>query len=241
MPDPTIEFRQVTKRYETAADRVDALSDVTFRIERGDRVAVMGPSGSGKTTLLHLAAGLDRPTAGEVWVNGQLISGLNERGLTRFRAAVVGLVFQDPHLFPGLSAIENVMVARLPFDKRSRLESQAGKLLAAVGMDDRRRHSPAQLSGGERQRVAIARALIGEPAVLLADEPTGNLDAGTTEEILQLLADLHQELGLTMVVVTHDPSVAAACERLMRLVKGSIVSDERIERAPAIEVREVGS
>jgi ABC-type lipoprotein export system ATPase subunit len=194
-------------------------------VPAGTAYAVTGPSGSGKSTLLHLIAGLDRPTGGEVTVLGQVLSVLREHELTAFRARHIGFVFQDPHLLPGLTALENVVVARLPWRSRRELVREARELLEAVGLAERVDHPPARLSGGERQRVGIARALLGGPALLLADEPTGNLDAATTEALLELLDRLRAELLITLVIATHDPVVAAVANRVVRLVDGQLQSD----------------
>jgi putative ABC transport system ATP-binding protein len=202
-------------------------------------MALTGPSGSGKSTLLNLVAGLDRPSSGGITVLGQRLTGLRERDLTAFRARSLGLVFQEPHLLPGLSALDNVVVARLPWQRRSELEPEARKLLAAVGLGGRVGFPPARLSGGERQRVAIARALLGQPSLLLADEPTGNLDAGTTEEILALLEELRQELGLTLVIATHDPAVAAMADRVVRLVSGRVDAASSLRADAPVDVHEL--
>jgi putative ABC transport system ATP-binding protein len=184
------------------------------------RVAITGPSGSGKTTLVNLIAGLDRPTSGSIRVLGQDLGELSESQLTAHRAHHVGLVFQDPHLLPGLTATENVVAARLPWAKGSVLEPRARALLAQVGLEHRADFPPARLSGGERQRVGIARALLGAPALLMADEPTGNLDGVATVAFLSLLAGLRASMGLTLIVATHDPLVAASATRVLRLRDG---------------------
>jgi putative ABC transport system ATP-binding protein len=202
---------------------VTALDDISFRVSQRETVAVMGPSGSGKTTLLNLIGGLDHPTHGSVATLGLRLNDLSERELTAFRAHLIGLVFQDPHLLPGLSALENVVAARIPWQARRELERGARGLLNAVGLRERMDFPPARLSGGERQRVGIARSLLGKPRLLLADEPTGNLDAGTTLDVLDLLAQLHADLGLTMVVVTHDATVASRADRVVRLAGGHVV------------------
>lgn len=216
-----------------------AVAEVSLTVAVGETVALTGPSGSGKTTLLNLIAGLDRPTSGTVTVLGHELTALRERDLTRFRARSLGLVFQDPHLLPGLTALENVIAARLPWARRRVLEPDARKLLKAVGLVSRMNHPPARLSGGERQRVGIARALLGQPRLLLADEPTGNLDAGSTEDLLSLLDELRSELGLTLVVATHDPAVAAIAHRVILLSGGRVVEDRPQPSAARIEVREL--
>ncbi len=222
---PALHLEAVSRSYATGAAEVRAVREVTMTVPATAAVAVTGPSGSGKSTLLNLIAGLDRPTGGEVTVLGQALSALREHELTAFRARHVGFVFQDPHLLPGLTALENVVVARLPWRSRRELEREARELLDAVGLAGRVDHPPARLSGGERQRVGMARALLGGPALLLADEPTGNLDAATTEALLELLGRLRAELTLTLVIATHDPVVAAVADRVVRLVDGQVQSD----------------
>jgi putative ABC transport system ATP-binding protein len=237
--DPAIALTRVTRAFQSGGDEVIALAEVSLTIAVGETTAITGPSGSGKTTLLNLVAGLDRPTSGTVIVLGQDLTSLKERDLTAFRAKSLGLVFQDPHLLPGLTALENVIAARLPWTKRRLLEPEARKLLKVVGLSSRMNHPPARLSGGERQRVGIARALLGQPRLLLADEPTGNLDIGSTEELLNLFEELRSDLGLTVVVATHDPAVAAIAHRVIRLSGGRIVEDRLQPSADRIEVREL--
>jgi putative ABC transport system ATP-binding protein len=217
-----VELRSVSRAYDIPGAEVLALRDITLEIPRGQAVAITGPSGSGKTTLLNLIAGLDRPTSGEVIPLGRALGGLRERQLTAFRASAVGLVFQDPHLLPGLTALENVVLARLPWGSRRVLAGEAARLLRAVGLSERLDFPPARLSGGERQRVGIARALLGAPLLLLADEPTGNLDDSGTAELLDLLRTLRRGFDFTLVVATHDPTVAAITDRVVRLVRGLI-------------------
>jgi putative ABC transport system ATP-binding protein len=201
---------------------VPALVGVGVDVPRGSTLAVVGPSGSGKTTLINLLAGLDRPDDGEIVVLGQRVTDLPERELDRYRAETVGLVFQDPHLLPGLTALENVAIARLPWAPRQRLEAEARDLLAAVGLERRMHFPPERLSGGERQRVGLARALLGHRPLLLADEPTGNLDIETTEEMLQLVDDLRRSLSLTAIIATHDPAVERIADGVARLAAGRI-------------------
>jgi len=207
---------------------VSALRDVDLIIYPGEAVAVTGPSGSGKTTLLNLIAGLDHPTSGDIRVVGQKLGELSEGKLTAFRAKSIGLVFQEPHLLPGLSAIENVAVARLPWGRRSELMKEARKLLEALDLGQRLDHPPSRLSAGERQRVGLARALLGQPQILLADEPTGNLDSRTTEGMIALLTELREEMRITLVIATHDLAVAAMGQRIVRLIGGSIESDRSV-------------
>ena len=229
----------VTRAFQSGGEVVNALEDVSVAVGAGEAVAITGPSGSGKTTLLNLIAGLDRPTAGTVTVLGHDLGALKERDLTGFRARSLGIVFQDPHLLPGLTALENVIAARLPWARRRALEPDARKLLIAVGLGARTNHPPARLSGGERQRVGIARALLGQPRLLLADEPTGNLDAGSTEELIALLNDLRTDFRLTLVIATHDPAVAAIADRVVQLRGGHVVDERSQSPARQIEVREL--
>ncbi len=219
-----IELRDVTRTYRMGAEEIHALDHVNLTIADGEFVAVVGPSGSGKSTLLHVIGGLDTPTGGQVLVDGQDLSQAGDRELARFRNRRIGFVFQTFNLQPTYTALENVALplvfARVP-PKERRQRAQAA--LEAVGLADRLRHRPGQLSGGERQRVAIARALIADPAYLLADEPTGNLDSATSREIVGLLDRLHRERGLTVVLVTHDAEMAALAGRQIALRDGRIV------------------
>jgi putative ABC transport system ATP-binding protein len=202
---------------------VDALQGVDLTLACGEFVALVGPSGSGKSTVLNLVGGLDRPTSGEVWINGTELSHSDERTLTRHRRRHVGFVFQSFNLLPRLTAEENVALPLMFSDvpETERL-SRARTILTRVGLGPRLTHRPGQLSGGEQQRVAIARALVGRPAVLLADEPTGNLDTVTGAEIMTLLRELNREQGLTVLVVTHDPEVAAFADRIVELRDGRV-------------------
>jgi putative ABC transport system ATP-binding protein len=206
---------------------VDALRGVSLDIPAGAFVALVGASGSGKSTLLHLVGGLDRPTAGEVWVDGTNLADASEAALTRHRRERVGFIFQRFELLPRLTAWENVaaplMFAGVGLEER---RERAEALLKQVGLAARADHLPSQLSGGEQQRVAIARSLVQRPAILLADEPTGNLDSATGAEIMALLTQLNRERGLTLLVVTHDPEVAAYADRVVRLKDGAVVADD---------------
>jgi len=217
------QLAHVSRVYPSGGRTVTALDDISLQVSQRETVVVMGPSGSGKTTLLNLIGGLDRATRGDVTTLGLRLNDLSERALTAFRAHGIGLVFQDPHLLPGLSALENVVAARIPWRARRELEREARGLLEAVGLRERMDFPPARLSGGERQRVGIARALLGKPRLLLADEPTGNLDAGTTVDVLELLAQLRADLGLTMIVATHDVTVASRADRVVSLAGGHVV------------------
>lgn len=200
------------------------LKDVSFQIAAGERVAIVGPSGSGKTTLLGLCAGLDRPTSGRVVLEGISLGGLDEEELAQVRNQHVGFVFQTFQLIPTLTAIENVMV---PMELRGERGAgrRAGDLLGQVGLGDRLDHYPTQLSGGEQQRVALARAFINQPSVLFADEPTGNLDAETSEHVDDLIFKLNEAHGTTLILVTHDPELADRTDRVLQIRGGQIVSD----------------
>jgi putative ABC transport system ATP-binding protein len=204
---------------------VDVLTEVSLEVPARQFVAVAGPSGSGKSTLLGLIAGLDRPTTGRIVVNGVELTGLGEDALARFRSDTIGYVFQSFHLIPTLTALENVAVPlELAADPDALERAQA--LLREVGLEERAHHYPVQLSGGEQQRVAVARAVARRPTLLLADEPTGNLDSATGKQIIDLLVALNRNLGSTLVLVTHDPALAALADRVITLRDGRIVSDE---------------
>ena len=216
------------RTYGTGEGLVRAVDEVDLEVARGETLAVMGPSGCGKSTLLHLLGGLDRPTAGELWLNDRRIDQLPERALAQLRRHEVGFVFQAFHLMEELTAQENVelpalLAGRTPRQARDR----ARQLLEEVGLSDRSRHLPSALSGGQRQRVAIARALANDPLVVLADEPTGNLDSTATLEVLRLFENLHAR-GLTLVVVTHDERIAATADRLISMRDGAFVDETRL-------------
>jgi len=222
-----IQLESVTKRFE-GKRQVVALDAVDLSVARGEMVAIIGPSGSGKSTLLNLVGGLDRPTSGQVTVDGRRLSGLSDDELTRVRRDTIGFIFQFFNLLPSLSGFENVALPlHLRGWPRRKTEARARELLELVGLRARADHLPDELSGGERQRVAIARALSIYPPLLLADEPTGNLDTHTGAEILELIRDLHGRLGATVLVVTHDLIVARSSERTITLRDGRIVEDER--------------
>lgn len=226
-----IELSRVWKIFHNGRREVVALRDIELRIERGETVAIVGPSGSGKSTLLNLIGGLDRPSAGLITVDGQCLNGLSDEEVTRLRRDKVGFVFQFFHLLPSLSCLENVALPlHLRGWPRKKAQQRAQELLELVGLAGRLDHLPEELSGGERQRVAIARALVVYPPILLADEPTGNLDSRTGEEILALMHDVHRRLGTTLIIVTHDPKVAAGCRRLVTLRDGRIESDVRQDK-----------
>jgi putative ABC transport system ATP-binding protein len=219
-----IRFEHVTKQFQEGDQRRTVLADLTATIHRGEFVAMVGRSGSGKSTLLNLLAGLDQPTTGEIWIGDTRISALNDRDRTLFRRDHIGFVFQFFNLIPTLTVRENVLLtAELNGWKENDANAQANKLLDAVGLLDRANVFPDKLSGGEQQRVAIARALCANPALVLADEPTGNLDADTGASVLALLMRLAREQGNTMIMVTHSPDVAALADRVLKLDHGKLV------------------
>ena len=230
-----IELHQVRKSLPSGGRPLAILYPLDLSVPDGQFVAVMGPSGSGKSTLLGLIAGLDTPSAGRIRVDGAELTRLNEDALARFRGRTIGFVFQTFQLIPTLTALENVMVP-LEITRASDPRERADRLLEQVGLTSRATHYPAQLSGGEQQRVALARAFACEPAVLLADEPTGNLDSATGAQVLDLLTRLHRERGVTIVLVTHDREVAARAQRVIQLRDGRIVSDTlHGHGAPAVQ------
>jgi putative ABC transport system ATP-binding protein len=217
----------VTKQFAGKRD-VIALDAISLTIPRGEMISIIGPSGSGKSTLLNLVGGLDRPTKGQISIDGERLSGLDDDALTKVRRDKIGFIFQFFNLLPTLSSVENVgLPLHLRGWPRKKVDERARELLTLVQLGHRLTHLPEELSGGERQRVAIARALSVYPPVLLADEPTGNLDTRTGEEILTLIRDVHTRLGCTVVVVTHDMSVAQSCQRTVALRDGRIVEDVR--------------
>src|SRR5947207_7045691 len=222
-----VELRQVTRRSAGPRDVV-ALDAVSLAIPRGEIVSIIGPSGSGKSTLLNLIGGLDRPTSGQVSIDGAPLADLSDDGLTRVRRDKIGFVFQFFNLLPTLSCVENVgLPLHLRGWPRKKVDERARELLNLVRLGHRLQHLPDELSGGERQRVAIARALSVYPPILLADEPTGNLDTRTGDEIVHLIRDVHERLGATVVIVTHDMSVAERCSRTIALRDGRVVDDVR--------------
>lgn len=227
MNDVIIQCRSLTKHYKKGTQTVTPLSELDLDVKRGEFLALMGPSGSGKTTLLNLMAGIDQPSAGTLEVNGVDISTLSRSRLARWRAEQVGYIFQLYHLVPVLTAFENVelplLLSHLPRrDRRERVENT----LALVGLEDRMHHFPRELSGGQEQRVAIARALVASPDLLVADEPTGDLDREAANSVLELLHRLVNEFGKTIVMVTHDPRAAEKADRLLHLEKGQLLKAE---------------
>ena len=224
-----IRIRELTRAYEMGTERILALRGVTLHIARNEYIAIMGPSGSGKSTMMNLLGCLDTPTSGEYWLNGEEVSRLSDDALARVRNREIGFVFQTFNLLPRATALHNV---ELPLvyagvGGRERRE-RALRALDRVGLANRVQHRPNELSGGQRQRVAIARALVNQPSILLADEPTGNLDSVTSEEIMQVFADLHRG-GQTVIMVTHEPDIAAHAERTVVLRDGRVESDRRLD------------
>ena len=222
MQKSAIQFSSVSLALGDGATRVDVLRDISFAVADGEAVAIVGPSGSGKTSLLALIAGLERPSSGSIGVGGHDLANLNEDAMARFRGANIGIVFQNFHLVPTMTALENV-AAPLELAGRRDARTIARERLAEVGLGERLSHYPAQLSGGEQQRVAIARALSREPGLLIADEPTGNLDETTGAKIVDLLFALRAGTRRTLVLVTHDPSLAERCDRIFHLRSGRLM------------------
>jgi putative ABC transport system ATP-binding protein len=225
MSDALIRIRDLTRRYDMGGEAIYALRGVSLDVHRNEYVAIMGPSGSGKSTMMNLLGCLDTPSSGEYWLNGQEVSRLSDDALARVRNREIGFVFQTFNLLPRATALHNVelplVYAGLPAGER---RQRAGHALAQVGLTDRRDHRPNELSGGQRQRVAIARALVNQPSILLADEPTGNLDSAISEEIMRVFGELHAS-GQTVVMVTHEPDIAAHAARIITLRDGRIESD----------------
>ncbi|ALV33906.1 ABC transporter ATP-binding protein [Streptomyces sp. CdTB01] len=221
------ELRNVTKRYTRGKDTVDALDGVDLSIADGDRLVIQGPTGGGKSTLLQMLGGLDRPTAGEVSLDGTDLAKLSEARLTRVRSENIGFVFQSFNLIPTLTAQENVETALVPLGVKVRdRRERAAEALRSVGLGERLGHLPSEMSGGQQQRVAIARALVKQPKVLLADEPTGNLDESMRDEIMDVLERMWKELGLTFIMVTHDSAIARKAPRVATIRKGKLTVKE---------------
>ena len=233
--DSIIVAREVVKTYDTGSMRVDALKGVSFEVDRGEMVAVMGPSGCGKTTLLNTLSGLDSVTSGQVWIEGQDLAEMSDKKRTDYRARRMGFIFQVYNLLPVLSSVENVELPLLVAGVRPKeARKRALDALAQVDLTEWAGHRPAELSGGQRQRVTIARSLVNNPAIVWADEPTGALDSKTAQDIMDLLAKLNREQGLTIVLVTHDPNIGAQAHRIVRMQDGEIVGEERPESGSRI-------
>jgi putative ABC transport system ATP-binding protein len=240
MKIPRIELRQLTRKLPSGGRELTILDRIDLTFQAGEFAAVLGPSGSGKSTLLALMAGLDRPTSGEVIIDGTPIQAMSEDGLALLRRHKIGFVFQSFQLLGNLTARENVL---LPIELLGQPDpvGRANELLAAVGLDDRGHHYPSQLSGGEQQRVALARAFAARPPILLADEPTGNLDGATGRKVLELLTELRRREGTTLILVTHDPAVASLADRRIHLRDGRVERDERPESAAPVMQTETGA
>jgi putative ABC transport system ATP-binding protein len=231
--DAVIEVRGLRKRYQLGRDNyVDALRGADLAVERGEMAAIMGPSGSGKSTLMHIAGCLDTPDSGEVWLDRRRVDELRGRALAGVRAREVGFIFQGFNLVPTMSAHENVaLAAEYAGLSRREAANRAAELLQLVGLGDRMKHAPSELSGGQQQRVAIARALVNDPSIVMGDEPTGDLDTATSAEIVAILRELNAARGTTFLIVTHNPEVAEACDRTIRMRDGCVETEEAIQFA----------
>lgn len=224
-----LRVEHLTKRYGQGEAQVSALDDVSFCVEQGEFVAIVGPSGSGKSTLLHLLGGVDQPSSGKVYVSDKDMYALDETALAIFRRRQIGLIYQFYNLIPVLNVEENITLPLL-LDNRSVNTQQLDSMVEALGLKKRLQHLPSQLSGGQQQRVSIGRALMASPAIVLADEPTGNLDRANSREIIDLLKRLHDELQQTLIIITHDESIALQADRILKIEDGHIVRDEVIRR-----------
>ncbi len=222
-----LKIENLTKIYGEGENQVRALDGVSFSVEKGEFLAIIGPSGSGKSTLLHILGGVDRPTSGKVWMDGQDVYAQNEEQLAIFRRRQVGLIYQFYNLIPVLDVVENMTLPVL-MDGRKVNEERLEELLTTLGLTERRKNLPNQLSGGQQQRVSIGRALMNAPAVVLADEPTGNLDSKNSQEIVELLKQSNRRYGQTLIVITHDENIALQADRVIAIEDGRIVRDERI-------------
>ena len=224
-PEPVIDVRELKKIYHIGDIEVPALRGVNIQVQRGEVVAVMGPSGSGKSTLMNLIGCLDSPSEGTYILDGLKVSDLRDDQLAEVRNKKIGFVFQKYNLLPRVSALENVELPMHYSDQNSKMHERASDALKAVGLEDRMHHKPNELSGGQQQRVAIARAIVNDPAIILADEPTGNLDSRAGKEIMDLLLGLNRERGTTLIIVTHDPDVSSLAQRVIRLRDGLVVDE----------------
>lgn len=224
-----LEVSHLTKIYGEGDSATRALDDVSFGVSEGEFLAIVGSSGSGKSTLLHLIGGVDRPTSGTVFLNGEDVYARTDEQLAIFRRREVGLIYQFYNLIPVLNVMENITLP-VALDGRNVNEERLGKLILSLGLEGREHHLPSQLSGGQQQRVAIGRALMNAPAIVLADEPTGNLDSRNSREIMSLLQASNREMGQTLIVITHDEDIALAADRIISIEDGRIARDERIRR-----------
>ena len=222
-----MKIENLTKVYGSGDNEVRAVDNISFTVENGEFLAIIGPSGSGKSTLLHILGGVDRPTGGKVWMNGQDVYAQNEDQLAIFRRRQVGLIYQFYNLIPVLNVVENMTLPVL-MDGRKVNEDRLEELLKTLNLTDRKMNLPNQLSGGQQQRVSIGRALMNAPAVVLADEPTGNLDSQNSQEIIELLKYSNKKYGQTLIIITHDESIALQADRVIAIEDGRIVRDERI-------------
>lgn len=242
MTQPIVRCLNVIKYFQRGGERIDVLHHLNFEVIEGEFIALMGPSGSGKTTLLNLIAGLDVPSEGEIWVGDDLVSAMNEEELSRWRTRSIGFIFQFYHLLPVLTAYENVEMPLLllPLSAAER-KRQVYTAMELVNLTDRMWHRPGQLSGGQQQRVGIARALVTDPTLIVADEPTGDLDSKSADEVLSLMQELPKTLGKTIIMVTHDPHAAERAQRIIHLEKGKLVEDAYTEnRQVMVKVRPHG-
>jgi putative ABC transport system ATP-binding protein len=239
MPEPIVRVRSVHKFFTRGSEQIDVLNDLSLNVPEGEFLALMGPSGSGKTTLLNLIAGLDSPSQGEIWVGEQLISDMSEAQLARWRTRHVGFIFQFYHLLPVLNAYENVELPLLllPLSSAER-KKQTLTALELVGLSDRLSHRPGQLSGGQQQRVGIARAIVTDPTLIVADEPTGDLDSKSAAEILNLICELQKSMNKTILMVTHDPRAAERAQRILHLEKGQLVEQAVAARDGSTAIQE---
>ena len=233
-----IELQNITKTYQMGEVEVHALRGVSLQIQPGEWVAIMGPSGSGKSTLMNIIGCLDVPTSGSYRLDGVEVAGLNDRQLAAIRNRKIGFIFQSFNLLPRVTALRNAELPLLYSKKGTNPRERALAALEAVGLGDRLHHRPSEMSGGQQQRVAIARALVNDPAIILADEPTGNLDSKSGAEIMDILRQLHREQGITIVMVTHDPNIAAQTQRIIHLKDGLVVGDEQIQDLTGLKAEE---